>query len=164
MPPTKTTTNRRSSRIRQRTTRQTHTLDVSNSPNSNRTVNTEELEHIEHNSTNIVLNSVRELSTTVKQLQAQINSVTNTVNKITQETSTGGNVFRRSGVSQTISSEPTRTSPPTFTDSIANISGSEDLLNTCNTNANIQNVVVDPCNMSVSPYMNTFNESTVQTK
>jgi hypothetical protein len=32
-------------------------------------------------------------------------------------------------VSQTISSEPTRTSPPTFTDSIANISCSEDLLN-----------------------------------
>lgn len=164
MPPTKTTTNRRSSRIRQRSTRQTHTLDVSNSPNSNRTVNTEELEHVENNSTNIVLNSVRELSTTVKQLQAQINSVTNTVNKITQETSTGGNVLRRSGVSQTISSESTRTSPPTFTDSIANISGSEDLLNTCNNNANIQNVVVDPCNLSVSPYMNTFNESNVQTK
>jgi hypothetical protein len=100
----------------------------------------------------------------VKQLQAQINSVTNTVNKITQETSTGGNVLRRSGVSQTISSESTRTSPPTFTDRIANISGSEDLLNTCNNNANIQNVVVDPCNLSVSPYMNTFNESNVQTK
>jgi hypothetical protein len=127
-------------------------------------VNTEELEHVENNSTNIVLNLVRELSTTVNQLQAQINSVTNTVNKITQETSTGGNVLRRSGVSQTISSESTRTSPPTFTDSIANISGSEDLLNTCNNNANIQNVVVDPCNLSVSPYMNTFNESNVQTK
>jgi hypothetical protein len=123
-------------------------------------VNTEELEHVENNSTNIVLKSVKELSTTVKQLQAQINSVTNTVNKITQETSTGGNVLRRSGVSQTISSEPTRTSPPTFTDSIANISGSEDLLNTCNNNANIQNVVVDPCNLSVSP----FNESNVQTR
>ena len=90
MSPTKTTTNRRSSRIRQRTTRQPHTLDVSNIPN--RLVNTEELEHVENNSTNIVLNSVRELSTTVKQLQAQINSVTNTVNKITQATSTGGNV------------------------------------------------------------------------
>ena len=89
---------------------------------------TEELEHVENNSTNIVLNSVRELSTTVKQLQAQINSVTNTVNNITQGTSTGGNVLRRSGVSHTMSSEPTRTSPPTFTDSIANISGSEDLL------------------------------------
>ena len=160
MPPTKTTTNRRLYRIRQRTTGQPHTLNVSNSPNSNRTVNTEELEHVENNSTNIVLNSVREHSTTVKQLQAQINSVTNTVNKITQETSTGGNILRRSGVSQTISSEPTRTSPPTFTDSIANISGSEDLLNTCNNNANIQNVVVDPCNLSVSP----FNESNVQTR
>jgi hypothetical protein len=68
MPPTKTTTNRRSSIIQQRTTEQPHTLDVSNSPNSNRTVNTEELEHVENNSTNIVLNSVRELSTTVKQL------------------------------------------------------------------------------------------------
>lgn len=69
-------------------------------------------------------------------------------------------------MSQTISSEPTRTSPPTCTDSTtANISGSEDLLNTYNNNANIQNVVVDPCNnISVSPYMNTFNESNVQTK
>ena len=125
---------------------------------------TEELEHVENISTNSVLNSVRELSNTVKQLQERINSVTNTLNNITQGTSTGGNVLRRSGVSQTISLEPTRTSPPTFTDSIANISGSEDLLNTCNNNANIQNVVVDPCNISVSPYMNTFNESNVQAK
>ena len=31
-------------------------------------------------------------------------------------------------------------------------------------NANIQNVVVDPCNLSVSPYMNIFNESNVQTR
>ena len=137
---------------------QPHTLDVSNIPN--RTVNTEELEHVENNSTNSVLNSVSELSNTVKQLQAQINPVTKTVNNITQETSTGCNILRRSGVSKTISSEPTRTSPPTFTDSIANISGSEDLLNTCNNNANIQNVVVDPCNLSVSP----FNESNVQTR
>jgi hypothetical protein len=127
-------------------------------------VTTEELEHVENISTNSVLNSVRELSITVKQLQERINSVTNTLNNITQGTSTGGNVLRRSGVSQTISLEPTRTSPPTFTDSIANISGSEDLLNTCNNNANIQNVVVDPCNISVSPYMNTFNESNVQAK
>ena len=86
------------------------------------------------------------------------------MHNITQETSTGGNVLRRSGVLQTISSEATRTSPPTFTDSIANISGSEDLLKTCNNNANIQNVVVDPCNISVSPYMNTFNESNVRSK
>ena len=141
---------------------QPHTLDVSNIPN--RTVNTEELEHVENNSTNSVLNSVSELSNTVKQLQAQINPVTKTVNNITQETSTGCNILRRSGVSKTISSEPTRTSPPTFTDSIANISGSGDLLYTYNNNANIQNVVVDPCNISVSPYMNTFNESNVQTK
>ena len=162
MPPTKTTTERRSSKIRQRKTGQPHTLDISNIPNG--TVTTEELEHAEHISTNTVLNSVRELSTTVKQLQAHINSVTNTLNNITQGTSTGGNVLRRSGVSQTISLEPTRTSPPTFTDSIANISGSEDFLNTCNNNVNIQHVVVDPCNISVSPYMNTLNESNVQAK
>ena len=67
-------------------------------------------------------------------------------------------------MSQTISSEPTCTSPPTCTDSIANITGSEDLLNACNNNASIQNVVVDPGNISVSPNMNTFNESNVQTK
>ena len=146
MPPTKITIERRSSKIRQRKTGQSHTLDVSNIPN--RTVTTEELEHVENISTNTVLNSIRELSTTVKQLQAQINSVTNTLNNITQGTSTGGNVLRRSGVSQTISLEPTGTSPPTFTDSIANISGSEEFLNTCNNNANIQNVVVDPCNIS----------------
>ena len=73
MPPTKATTERQSSRIRQRTTGQPHTLDVSTIPN--RTVNTEALEHVENNSTNIVLNSVRELSNTVKQLQEQINSV-----------------------------------------------------------------------------------------
>ena len=36
----------------------------------------------------------------MKQLQTQINSVTNTVNTITQETSTGGNVLRRSGVAE----------------------------------------------------------------
>jgi flagellin-like hook-associated protein FlgL len=90
----------------------------------------------------------------VKQLQEQLNSVTNT-----EQYYTGVNVLKRSGVSQTISSEPTRTSPPTFTDSIANISGSEDLLNTCNNNANIQHVVVDPCNIPASPYMNTFKES-----
>ena len=162
MPSTKTTTERRSSRIRQRKTGQPHTLSVSNIPN--RTVTTEELEHVENISTNSVLNSVRELSNTVKQLQERINSVTNTLNNITQGTSTGGNVLRRSGVSQTISLEPTRTSPPTFTDSIANISGSEEFLNKCNNNANIQNVVVDPCNISVSPYMNTFNESNVQAK
>jgi adenylosuccinate synthase len=86
MPPTKITIERRSSKIRQRKTGQSHTLDVSNIPN--RTVTTEELEHVENISTNTVLNSVRELSTTVKQLQAQINSVTNTLNTITQGTST----------------------------------------------------------------------------
>lgn len=87
------------------------------------------------------------------------------MNNITHETSTGSNVLRRSDVSQTISSKPTRTSPPTFTDSIPNISGSEDLLNTSNNNTNIQNVVVGACNnISVSPYTNTFNDSNVQTK
>ena len=95
----------------------------------------------------------------MKQLQEQINSVTNT-----EQYYTGGNVLRRSGVSQTISSKPTCTSPPTFTDSIAYISGSEELLNTCNNNANIQNVIVDPCNIPVSPYMNTFKESNVHIK
>lgn len=70
MPPTKTTTERRSSRIRQRTTGQGHTLDI-----PSRTVTTE-VEHVENNATNIVLHSVRELSNTVKQLHEQINSVT----------------------------------------------------------------------------------------